>query len=214
MFAVRRLRSSFPNSTAEHRTLRAKETLSPLSPKFTISSNSQLCHCAIVLLCQATLCSHSAQSHLQISHSSNFDSLPYKNSSNKFLLSAENINVSRHSTCPFANNRLLTFIVNIILVFIPQLKPSIDSVRPDQAAMALEFSDIGKWYKDEVGDDDGFDHQDFMAREYAGERALFDIKGKTERFSASIGASWYYAEETMTIEDREFISFISYFYPH
>lgn len=69
--------------------------------------------------------------------------------------------------------------------------------------MSPDFSEIGKWYKEEVGDDDGFDHQTFMAREYAGERALLDTSGKTERFSASIGASWYYAEETMTMEDRK-----------
>lgn len=69
--------------------------------------------------------------------------------------------------------------------------------------MALDFSNFGKWYKDEVGDDDGFEHQTFKAREYACERTLFDINGKTERFSDSIGANWYYAEETMTVEDRK-----------
>lgn len=74
--------------------------------------------------------------------------------------------------------------------------------------MAIDFSGFGKWYKYEVGADDGFENQTFTAREYAareyaGERTLFDINGKKERSSDSIGANWYYAEETMTVEDRK-----------
>lgn len=74
--------------------------------------------------------------------------------------------------------------------------------------MALDFSGFGKWYKYEVGDDDGFENQTFMAhesaaREYAGERTLFDNNSKTERSSDSIGANWYYTEETLTVEDRK-----------
>lgn len=59
--------------------------------------------------------------------------------------------------------------------------------------MGPDFSSMDKWYKAEFGDD-GFNVQDFNDREYAGERMLFDINGRTDRFSASIGANWYYED--------------------
>lgn len=69
----------------------------------------------------------------------------------------------------------------------------------------LDFSGVNKWY-DAAGGDDGFNAQLFMDREYAGERTLFDINGKTERFSASIGpigAKWYYQEVGLPGDDRK-----------
>lgn len=67
----------------------------------------------------------------------------------------------------------------------------------------LDLSSVGAgWYNDERGADE-FNFQDFVDRESAGERKLFDINGRSERFSAGIGAKWYYAKDDMTMDDRK-----------
>jgi hypothetical protein len=67
------------------------------------------------------------------------------------------------------------------------------------------FSDIGRWYKDEVGDD-GFNHQAPMDREYAGERSVVHGDGRKPRLSESIGAKWYYEQDDLTLDDRKYHS--------
>ena len=69
------------------------------------------------------------------------------------------------------------------------------------------FRTIGDgWYKDEVGSDK-FEITDFFDREYAEESTLIDVKGRTKRFSAAIGANWYYEPDTPTIDDRKLYLF-------
>jgi hypothetical protein len=68
--------------------------------------------------------------------------------------------------------------------------------------MGLDLSGVGKWYKDEVSDDE-FDLQAFNDREYAAECSIFDTNGKTERFSPVIGANWYYEEIANTNNDSD-----------
>lgn len=68
--------------------------------------------------------------------------------------------------------------------------------------MPIDLSRMSIWYNAEVGDG-GFNAKDFLDREYAGERSLFDINGRTKRFSAAIGSTWYYERDTMTIDDRK-----------
>lgn len=64
------------------------------------------------------------------------------------------------------------------------------------------FSDIGRWYKDEVVDD-GFNHQAPMDREYAGECTVIHGDGRKPRISDSIGAKWYYEQDDLTLDDRK-----------
>lgn len=68
--------------------------------------------------------------------------------------------------------------------------------------MPIDFSRMSIWYKAEVGDDDS-NVKFFLEREYAEERSLFDTNGRSKRFSAAIGSTWYYETDNMTIDDRK-----------
>ena len=68
--------------------------------------------------------------------------------------------------------------------------------------MSSRFSGIGsEWYNDEVGDDEFDLLQTHMAPEDNGEVTIFDINGGIQRVTKSIGAKWYYAKDTMTVDD-------------